>query len=231
MLVMKQPHLRRPQKLSPLLVLVLSSYFCAPGFADDEGSFFNFKNSDFFEVALPKEDEKRKEREEREEEEEREERKVDKQDWQNRPDNPAEDWRESFIDASYGRNDFRNLQAGNSLSKMFDLRGYRKQDFSPDRGSSDDSSRSDAYDLNSDDASDAKMERDRYRRRMKEDDKRMRHELDKPIDGLLHDWVPSPPDKTNNGGFTSPPDNGYVVPYKLNGWIEIERKLPWEAEH
>lgn len=230
MLVMNSSHLRTSLKLSSLLALVLSAELSAPSFADDEGSFFNFKNSDFFEVSLPKEDEKRKERERREEEEERKERKLDKQDWANRPDNPAEDWRESFVDASYGRNDFQDLQADNSLRKMFDLRDYRKQDFSPDRGTSDDSSRSDGYDLDSDDAVDARKDRDRYRRRMREDDKKMREELHNPIDSLLHDWVPSPPDKTNNGGFTSPPDNGYVVPYKLNGWVEIERKLPWEAE-
>jgi hypothetical protein len=45
------------------------------------------------------------------------------------------------------------------------------------------------------------------------------------------DWVPSKPDPSSNGGFTIYPDNGSPVPYKLNGHVDIQRKLPWQAEN
>jgi hypothetical protein len=48
---------------------------------------------------------------------------------------------------------------------------------------------------------------------------------------LLGDWVPSRPDRESNGGFGTNIGNGRPVPYKLNGHIEIERKLPWEADN
>lgn len=47
----------------------------------------------------------------------------------------------------------------------------------------------------------------------------------------LHDWVPDKVDPTSNGGFGLSKDNGRPVPYRLNGHLDIERKLPWEAEH
>jgi hypothetical protein len=47
----------------------------------------------------------------------------------------------------------------------------------------------------------------------------------------LDDWVPSKPDPVDNGGFSIYPDNGSPVPYKLNGHIDIQRKLPWQAEN
>lgn len=51
---------------------------------------------------------------------------------------------------------------------------------------------------------------------------------DKSLD--LHDWVPSPPDKSANGGFGLDKDNGRPVPYRLNGHLEINRGLPWKPQ-
>ncbi len=53
--------------------------------------------------------------------------------------------------------------------------------------------------------------------------------LERLPSGGLVDWVPSPVDPTDNGGFGAAPDNGFPVPYTLNGWVEIQRKYPWEA--
>jgi len=47
----------------------------------------------------------------------------------------------------------------------------------------------------------------------------------------LGDWVPSKPDPLQNGGFGISIGNGRPVPYKLNGHINIERKLPWQDDN
>lgn len=64
------------------------------------------------------------------------------------------------------------------------------------------------------------------RKRELRDEERMKL-LTRPIPNMLHDWVPSKVDRRQNGGFTIAADNGYPVPYTLNGWVEIERDFPW----
>ncbi|HEY9759602.1 MAG TPA: hypothetical protein V6C97_30870 [Oculatellaceae cyanobacterium] len=49
------------------------------------------------------------------------------------------------------------------------------------------------------------------------------------MDYALGDWAPSPVDLLTNGGFTQPVFNGRPVPYRLNGHININRKLPWDT--
>lgn len=71
---------------------------------------------------------------------------------------------------------------------------------------------------------------DRDRRRLKEDEKKTFDELIKPYRGRFHDWVPAKVDRLQNGAFGKEPDNGFPVPYRLNGHLDIQRKLPWEAE-
>jgi len=51
-----------------------------------------------------------------------------------------------------------------------------------------------------------------------------------PIPGMLQDWVPDKVHRLQNGGFEKNPDNGSPVPYRLNGHVDIQRKLPWEAD-
>ncbi len=62
------------------------------------------------------------------------------------------------------------------------------------------------------------------------EEKRIFKELTAPIPGMLHDWVPSDPDPIWNGGFINEADNGSPVPYRLNGHVDPERKLPWEKD-
>lgn len=187
-----------------------------PGCADDGESidFFNFKNSDFFAIDDKRTaaERKRKKEEEREDEQRR---KLDEKESNNRPTtNPKHNWQESFVDTDFGMHTFQDLDI-NDLNSLAAMRPDLRDD---DRKRSDD-----------DDDVD-KTDRDDYRKRMKDDDYRRFRDLTAPIAGMLHDWVPSKPDRGQNGAFTMAPDNGSVVPYKLNGWVEIQRKLPWEAE-
>lgn len=41
-------------------------------------------------------------------------------------------------------------------------------------------------------------------------------------------WVPDKLDPLNQGGFTTSPDNGSPVPYRLNGHVDLERAVPWK---
>jgi hypothetical protein len=50
-----------------------------------------------------------------------------------------------------------------------------------------------------------------------------------PVHELPGDWVPDKIDVTSNGGFTTSPDNGAPVPYRLNGHIDVQRGRPWEV--
>lgn len=205
-------------KRSAALVFCLAAVsinICAPSFADDDESidFFNFKNSDFFSIDDKRtEAEKRRKKEEEREDEAR--RKLDDK-WSNRPTNPKNIWQDSFVDTDFGMHTFQDLKDNNDLNALAAMRA----DFKDDDGKRAD----DDHDVDKDD-------RDDYRKRMKDDDKRAFRDLTAPIPGMFHDWVPSKPDRGQNGAFTMAPDNGSVVPYKLNGWVEIQRKLPWEAE-
>lgn len=60
-------------------------------------------------------------------------------------------------------------------------------------------------------------------------DKKAYMDFVKPVYFLPGDWVPSGLDSVWNGGFTTPPDNGSPVPYRLNGHVDIQRGLPWQA--
>lgn len=188
----------------------------APCLADEVSlDFFKFKSSDFFVIDDKRSDEKKKEEEEEREDERR--RKLDSK-WANRPDNPKHAWQETFVDSDFSMHTFQDLDVGdlNRLAAMRDRRDDTHRD---------DDEKKDEEDLDVD-----KSDRDDYRKRMKKDDFRKFRDLTAPIPGMLHDWVPSKPDRGQNGAFTGAPDNGAVVPYKLNGWVEIQRKLPWEAE-
>lgn len=64
---------------------------------------------------------------------------------------------------------------------------------------------------------------------LRDDDRRLHErELLKPIENNLLDWVPSPPDPLDNGGFTLGAFNGAPVPYHLNGHPDFERTYPWD---
>lgn len=71
---------------------------------------------------------------------------------------------------------------------------------------------------------------DRRRRDIEDRRERLLRDLMEPHYGVPGDWVPSNLDPTNNGGFTTAPDNGSPVPYRLNGWIDFQRKRPWKKD-
>ncbi|MBX9722064.1 MAG: hypothetical protein K2X81_11760, partial [Candidatus Obscuribacterales bacterium] len=75
---------------------------------------------------------------------------------------------------------------------------------------------------------DALFELDRLRKKNRIWDKDSYARLVKPVYYQPGDWVPSALDSTWNGGFTTPPDNGSPVPYRLNGHVNEQRKLPWQ---
>lgn len=78
-----------------------------------------------------------------------------------------------------------------------------------------------------------KERQDRRRERRKEflTDEELMRELSRLPQAAPDDWVPDKADPVNNGGFSIAPDNGSPVPYKLNGWIDFQRKFPWEDEN
>ncbi|MDX2105552.1 MAG: hypothetical protein SFY67_04035 [Candidatus Melainabacteria bacterium] len=93
--------------------------------------------------------------------------------------------------------------------------------------------RQDAADLRDDDHDKDKRddERRKDRRRAFLSDEELMRELSRLPEAAPDDWVPDKADPVNNGGFSIAPDNGSPVPYKLNGWIDFQRKYPWEDEN
>ncbi|MCA9801387.1 MAG: hypothetical protein KC777_05345 [Cyanobacteria bacterium HKST-UBA02] len=129
-----------------------------------------------------------------------------------------ERWTDDFIDTDFKKKSFDDLK---------DLDGSRAEvggdkDVKPDEPDAHDLRRDDIKYLFSDDFD------DRYKAR--EEEKKTFKDLTKPIPGMLHDWVPDHVNRLQNGAFVKEPDNGFPVPYRLNGHLDIQRKLPWEKE-
>ena len=136
------------------------------------------------------------------------------------------DWISDFIDTDFTKKSFRDL----------DINKYDDED-DDDDDSLDDGRRRDDRSDDLDMLSDYDhYDRDKHLMDMRRDDKRKEEdrkvikELTKPIPGILHDWVPAKADRLQNGAFEKEPDNGFPVPYKLNGHLDIQRKLPWDKE-
>ena len=92
--------------------------------------------------------------------------------------------------------------------------------------------RQDNSDLDRDRDKDKKDDdRRKDRRRAFLSDEELMRELSRLPEAAPDDWVPDKADPVNNGGFSIAPDNGSPVPYKLNGWIDFQRKFPWEDEN
>ncbi len=122
-----------------------------------------------------------------------------------------------FVDTDFSKHLFRDLF---SPDKKWDPLA----DFTKPLTADDDAMRGDAAESYFDFVAD--------RRKRDIDDRRERllRKLMEPHYGVPGDWVPSNLDPTNNGGFTTAADNGSPVPYRLNGWIDFQRKLPWRAD-
>ncbi|MBX9687658.1 MAG: hypothetical protein K2X27_13205 [Candidatus Obscuribacterales bacterium] len=126
---------------------------------------------------------------------------------------------ETFQDTDFSKHDFDDLRAIDGRSIFIGAQEWLKvkTDSDKDRG------------LLRDEDSFAALLIDDYKRKEKQDEMKSYKEFLRKDLPNLHDWVPSDPDPTANGAFTTGADNGSPVPYKLNGWVEVQRGLPWEA--
>lgn len=55
-------------------------------------------------------------------------------------------------------------------------------------------------------------------------------EVKGPIQEMPWDWLPDKFDPLDNAGFTTSPDNGSPVPYRLNGHPDLEKGRPWDKD-
>lgn len=55
-------------------------------------------------------------------------------------------------------------------------------------------------------------------------------EIKGPIQEMPWDWLPDKFDPLDNGGFSTSPDNGSPVPYRLNGHPDLEKGRPWDKD-
>jgi hypothetical protein len=121
----------------------------------------------------------------------------------------------TFMDTDFSMSSFRDL--------------FGPNDHPPD---SDDPTKRDRDHDDHDDRADHRRDPlsmvDRRRKEKEDMDKMAYKRFVKPVYFLPGDWVPSGLDPTWNGGFTTGPDNGSPVPYRLNGHVNLERGLPWQ---
>lgn len=131
-----------------------------------------------------------------------------------------ERWTDDFIDTDFKKK---------SLDDLKDLDGSRAE-VGRDRDVTMRPDEADAHDLRRDDIKYLFLDDGDHRCRAKEEERKTFEELTRPIPGMLHDWVPDRVNRLQNGAFVKEPDNGFPVPYRLNGHLDIQRKLPWEKE-
>ncbi|MGD9680306.1 MAG: hypothetical protein AB7W16_03905 [Candidatus Obscuribacterales bacterium] len=129
-----------------------------------------------------------------------------------------ERWTDDFMDTDFKKKSFDDLK---------DLDGSRAEvggdkDMKPDEA--------DDHDLRRDDIKYLFFDDSDHRCKAREEEKKTFKDLTRPIPGMLHDWVPDHVNRLQNGAFVKEPDNGFPVPYRLNGHLDIQRKLPWEKE-
>lgn len=178
---------------------------CVPGAGAETGAF------DRLEVDMKKEARREKTEEKRDVE-----RRIadDDDDSDDRRRDLIERWTDDFIDTDFKKKSFDDLK---------DLDGSRAQ-VGRDRDRRRDRR------MRPDEADGHDLRRDDIKCKSREDEKKTFEELTRPIPGMLHDWVPDHVNRLQNGAFVKEPDNGFPVPYRLNGHLDIERKLPWEKE-
>ncbi|MBX9695735.1 MAG: hypothetical protein K2Z81_25345 [Cyanobacteria bacterium] len=145
-------------------------------------------------------------------------------------------WTSSFTDTDFSERTYQDLHAVSEKGVEGDRDSDKKDkrdDSDPLKPDDDDGPKADRKDdrkpvpsLDDDDGDDdmlVPLDADVEEMRIFKD-------LTAPIPGMLQDWVPSKPDPISNGGFINEDGNGRPVPYRLNGHLDPERKLPWEAD-
>jgi hypothetical protein len=139
---------------------------------------------------------------------------------------------ETFQDSDFSKNNFTELLL-DGAAKPGD-KGFAPADQADLSGKSD---RTDDQDKKGDDKGGVSVhsrERDDDRSDRNKDGKHRRSHFDELSELLKppppmgpNDWVPDKLDPITNGGFTTSPDSGSPVPYRLNGHVDLERDLPW----
>lgn len=126
----------------------------------------------------------------------------------------------SFQDADFGRHSFIDLLL-KSPPKAKKKELYADDDHRPDNDKGKDKDDHDAITIHE----------EARRKKEKLADKHAYEELMELLaspEVSPNDWVPDKLDPLNNGGFTTSPDNGSPVPYRLNGHVDLERDSPWK---
>lgn len=127
----------------------------------------------------------------------------------------------SFQDADFGRHSFIDL-----LLKS-PPKARKKELFADDHSPANDKDKDKDRDKDHQDA--ITIHEEARRKREKPDDKHGYEELMELLASPEvgpNDWVPDKLDPLDNGGFTTSPDNGSPVPYRLNGHVDLERDTP-----
>lgn len=122
--------------------------------------------------------------------------------------------RPRWADGRFGRSDFSDSDFGRTTFRDF-LPGHDDRQRLPQ-----------ALDDKGDDRRESLW---RDASKMRAYDRRDEKYLISPVRNLLLDWVPDKMDPLQNGGFSTSPDNGAPVPYRLNGHVDMERGRPWDA--
>jgi hypothetical protein len=133
----------------------------------------------------------------------------------------------TFEDSDFGRHDFIDLLINSGDKKPMDL---FSDDYDSAAHDSDSDKKASDHKLFDDD----KAEEDRDKDREKAERRRYDLNYDERVE-LMKDpppmgpnsWVPDKPDPLQMGAFSTEPDNGSPVPYRLNGHVDLERELPW----
>lgn len=120
-----------------------------------------------------------------------------------------------FVDTDFSKHLFRDLFQD---QKKIDSIDRVERSLKPD----DDAMRGDDLD------SLLMFAEERRKRAIEDRRERLLRNLMEPHYGTPGDWVPSNLDPINNGGFTTAADNGFPVPYRLNGHLDFQRKRPWQ---
>lgn len=122
----------------------------------------------------------------------------------------------SFQDSNFGRHSFIDLLL-NSRPKI-------KNDVESDKNSPEDYKRKHDSDPGISIHEEALRDKERHKDRAYDE---LMELLASPEIGP-NQWVPDKLDPLNQGGFTTAPDNGSPVPYRLNGHVDLERAAPWK---
>jgi hypothetical protein len=144
----------------------------------------------------------------------------------------------SADDTNFARNSYVDLLIGDDFgtASMNDLRDPLKDDYLAQRvarvdGGKPDQAGDDRLYAEKKNYLDREKDREQIERREEMNyDELIELYAPPPPVGPNH-WVPDKLDPIQTGAFTTSPDNGSPVPYRLNGHVDLERSTPWLLDH